>query len=259
MRLLIPLLAATLLVLAGCSADGDSDADSVTTPELGACRMLEPGDVAASANSAPIVDCEQDHTAETFAVGPLPSELDDAAYDDSDIGAFAYTTCSQAFMRFLGADESLALRTILSWAWFRPSQEAWDNGARWYRCDLVGGTDDASDFVLLPSTAKGLMSSGVPEDTWMACVNGEAVPGAPRIPCSEEHSWRAVTTIKVGADKDPYPGDRLVEVRSRDFCDTSVSAWLGYPLQYKFAYTWFHEAEWKTGNRRSICWAWTTT
>ena len=149
MRLLLLPFAATLLVLAGCST-GDSDGDSVAAPELGACRMLEPDDVAASANSAPTVDCADDHTAETYAVGPLPSELDDAAYDDADIGAFAYSTCSQAFMKFLGADESIALRTILSWAWFRPSEEAWDNGARWYRCDLVGGTEDASDFVLLP-------------------------------------------------------------------------------------------------------------
>ena len=255
--LIVPLLA--LLLLAPACSDGAADADSVETPTLGACRLLAPEDVAASANSADTVDCAADHTAQTFAVGPLPSELARAAYDDPDIGAFAYQTCSTTFMKFLGADESLALRTLLSWAWFRPSQEAWDNGARWYRCDLVGGTDDATAFVLLPETAEGLMSSGVPGDEWMACVNGEAVPGAVRIPCSEEHTWRAVTTIKVGADKDPYPGDRVVEVTSRDFCDASVSAWLDYPLQYKFAYTWFHEAEWKTGNRRSVCWAWTAS
>ena len=51
------------------------------------------------------------------------------------------------------------------------------------------------------------------------------------------------------------PGDRLVEVRTRDFCDKSVGAVLGYPVRYDFAYTWFHEAEWEVGNRRSICWA----
>lgn len=259
-RLLTGPLLALLLLATACSQDtGAEDATSVAAPELGACRLLAPEDVAASANAAPTVDCAEDHTAETYAVGPLPSELDDAAYDDPDIGAFAYQTCTRAFMNFLGADESLAMRTLLSWAWFRPSEEAWDNGARWYRCDLVGGTEEATEFVTLPETAEGLMSSGVPDDQWMSCVDGEAVPGAPRIPCSEDHTWRAVTTIKVGAEGDPYPGDRLVEVTSRDYCDDSVSAWLGYPLQYKFAYTWFHEAEWKTGNRRSICWAWTTT
>lgn len=256
--LIVPTLMLALLST-GCSETDGPKADSVAAPELGACRLLTPESVAAAANSGEIVDCSEDHTAETYAVGPLPSEMKQAAYDDPDLGAFAYETCSKAFTKFLGADESLSMRTLLSWAWFRPSESAWKNGARWYRCDLVGGGEGAAEFVRLPTTAEGLMSSGLAEDEWMACVNGESVPGAPQTPCSEKHTWRAVTTIKVGAEKDRYPGDRLVEVKSRDFCDDSVSAWLGYPLTYKFAYTWFHEAEWKTGNRRSICWAWTTT
>ncbi len=75
------------------------------------------------------------------------------------------------------------------------------------------------------------------------------------MPCSEPHTWRAVTTIKLGEPEDDYPGDRLVEVQTRDYCDKSVAAVLGYPVSYDFAYTWFHEAEWQVGNRRSICWA----
>jgi hypothetical protein len=34
-----------------------------------------------------------------------------------------------------------------------------------------------------------------------------------------------------------------------------VGAWLNYPVDYDYGYTYFHEAEWKAGNRRSICWA----
>ena len=154
---------------------------------LGACT-----DSAGDGGSA------DDHPAETFAVGSLPAALDDATYDDADVGAFAYKTCERAHRKFLDTDESLTMRTLWSWAWFRPSQDAWAEGARWYSCDVVGGNED------------------------------------------------------------PYPGDRLVEVISRDHCGNSVSAWLECRLQYKFAHTWFHEAEWKTGNRRSICWAWTT-
>ena len=78
------------------------------------------------------------------------------------------------------------------------------------------------------------------------------------MPCSEPHTWRAVTTIKLGDEGDPYPGDRLVEVTTRDFCSESVGRWLGYPADYDFGYTWFHEAEWQAGNRRSVCWAKTT-
>ena len=35
----------------------------------------------------------------------------------------------------------------------------------------------------------------------------------------------------------------------------SVGAWLNYPIDFEFGYTWFHEGEWKAGNRRTVCWA----
>jgi hypothetical protein len=252
-------LLATLL-LAACTASGqgsdvDPDqVDAVEAPELGACRMLTPADVAQPSNATRTVDCGQPHTAQTFAVGQLPDEFTDAAYDDESLGAFAYRECSRGFQKFLGGDESLVMRTVVSWAWFRPSEQAWDEGARWYRCDVVGGGDRSADYVELPEDAKGLLLGRV-DDRWMVCANGPTVAGAARVPCSEPHNWRAVTTIKLGEPEDDYPGDRLVEVRSRDFCDKSVGAVLGYPVKYDFAYTWFHEAEWEVGNRRSICWA----
>ena len=44
------------------------------------------------------------------------------------------------------------MRVQLSWAWFRPSERGWDKGARWYRCDLVGGPANA-DVVRRPADA----------------------------------------------------------------------------------------------------------
>ncbi len=251
------------LVLAGCSADSRGAAnvdpqqvDATSVPELGACRMLTPDDVAEPSNATKTVPCTEPHTAETFAIGPLPGEFDDAAYDDREIGAWAYHRCSDQFRRFLGADDSLVMRTVLSWAWFRPSEKAWEDGARWYRCDVVGGGEHSETYVELPKTARGLLQTK-PEDRdqWMVCADGPSVQRSPRVPCSEPHTWRAVTTIKVGEPDDAYPGDRLVEVTSRDYCSESVGAWLGYPPEYDFGYTWFGEPEWKAGNRRSVCWA----
>ena len=106
-------------------------------------------------NATKTVDCAEPHTAETFAVGELPESLEDAGYDDREVGAFAYETCSKKFMAFLGADESLVMRTVVSWAWFRPSEKAWDDGARWYRCDVVGGGDDSTSYVDLPDDRQG--------------------------------------------------------------------------------------------------------
>jgi hypothetical protein len=250
-----------LVAAAGCGGDGNADpdvdpkqVDAVEPPENGLCRMLTTDDIAEPANATRAVDCTKKHNAETFAVGALPPEFDDAGYDDPELGQFAYQTCSEKFERFLGADESLVMRTIVSWAWFRPSEKAWDKGARWYRCDAVGGGEQSTELVPLPDTAKDLLT-GRPADRWMVCVNGPSVAGNVKIPCNRRHTWRAVTTIKVGLDTDKYPGDRLVEVKTKEFCSDSVGAWMNYPVDYDFAYTWFKKAEWEAGNRRSICWA----
>ncbi|WP_201931577.1 septum formation family protein [Nocardioides donggukensis] len=246
-------------LLAGCTSEADpavdpEQVDSVAEPELGACRMLTPEDVAAPSNATRTVDCEDEHTAETYAVGTLPDKFADSDYRDAALGKFAYKTCGKGFEKFLGGDESLVMRTVLSWAWFRPSENAWAEGARWYRCDVVGGGEQSMEYSTLPTTAKGLLL-GRPADRWMVCAQGPSVAGSVKVPCSQKHAWRAVTTIKVGLDTDDYPGDRLVEVRTNEFCSDSVGAWMNYPVNYDYAYTWFREAEWEAGNRRSVCWA----
>lgn len=265
-RLAAAFVALLLGALSACTQDvapvsseqeqeGQEDIDSIETPKLGTCRILDAADIEQSSNASEVVDCKDDHTAETFAVGTFPQRLTDGAgADNPGLGAYIFDVCSKRFLRFVGGEESSVLRSTLNWAWFRPSDEAWDKGARWYRCDVVGGGDQVSGFIALPKTAKGLLL-GKPADEWMVCVNAPDVVGAPRIPCSEPHTWRAISTIVLGDAKDPYPGDRLVEVKTRDYCSDQVAYWLNNPIDYDFGYTYFHEAEWKTGNRRSICWA----
>jgi hypothetical protein len=242
------------LALSACGDTNAAPAADKEPPTLGACRVLTPSDVAKASNSSPVVECSEEHTAETFAVGDLPEEFDDVEYDDADLGAWAYRTCSKEFKEFLGADDSLVMRTVVSWAWFRPTEDAWDADARWYRCDVVGGGEQSKGYVALPTSAKGLLL-GRPQDEWMVCADGDTVAGSVKVPCTEAHDWRAVTTISLGDAKDDYPGDRLAEVTTRDFCSKSVGAWLNYPVDYDFGYTWFHQAEWDAGNRRSVCWA----
>ena len=244
-----------LLLVTGCTpgqAD-DEAAASTTAPVLGDCRVLTPEDIAKPDNDSPVVDCAAEHTAETFAIGSFPDDIR-ADVGSRELGAYVYRTCKQQFGRFLGGEESTVMRSMFTWAWFRPSPAAWDQGARWYRCDVVGGGEQSKQLLELPRTAKGLLL-GRPDDRWMVCADGSTVSGSVKISCSEPHTWRAVTTIVLGKEGDAYPGDRVVEVRTRDFCSGSVGAWLNYPVDYDFGYTWFHEAEWKAGNRRSICWA----
>ena len=229
---------------------------SVEPPAEGACRQLEPADIAESSNDSATVSCKADHTAETFYVGAFRGKDAQLEPDDPALGATVFKVCDKGFKRFTGADDSLAMRSVLSWAWFRPTDDAWGQGARWYRCDVVGGTEASETLVTLPArTAKGVLL-GIPDDQWLSCVADATVSGSPRVPCSERHAWRAVSTIVVGTPQERYPGDRVVMVRSRDYCSDWVGAWMNYPVtDYQFAYTWFPRGEWDAGNRRSICWA----
>jgi hypothetical protein len=79
------------------------------------------------------------------------------------------------------------------------------------------------------------------------------------VPCSQPHDWRAVSIIKVGEPGDTYPGDAAVKAKTASYCKGSVSASLGYPNDYDYGYTWFGAEEWAAGNRRSVCWARTSS
>jgi hypothetical protein len=269
-RLLVPAL---LVVATGCSsgaaeetggtggpggADGGTgevaQGEPAAAPRLGACRLLTTDDISAASNETEPVACSEPHTAETFAIGEFPDRVAANGIDDPALGAYVFDTCERKFERFLGGNESLVMRATVTWAWFGPSQEAWEDGARWWRCDVVGGGATSAELTELPETARGALLGRV-DDRWLTCAAGPTVAKAPRVPCSEPHNWRAVTTISLGDEKDPYPGDRLVEVQTRDYCSDSVGAWLNYPVDYDYGYSWFHEAEWEAGNRRSICWA----
>jgi hypothetical protein len=254
LRVVVLLLLVAPVLTACFGAAGGSASGAGPAPDVGACRLLTPDDVAQPTNDTEVVSCDQPHTAQTFAVASLPDRFDDAAYDDGALAAYVYRTCTHEFIDFTGADESLAMRTILSWAWFRPSTSSWRAGARWYRCDVIGGGEQTLSYVDLPLTTKGLLL-GRPKDEWMVCAQGATVSGSVKVPCSEKHDWRAVTTIVLGQGNDRYPGDHEIQSRTRDFCSKSVGAWLDYPVDYDFGYSWFHRMEWDAGNRRSVCWA----
>lgn len=260
-RLLLALVALLVLALvAGCATEdqgsgADPDqVDAVEAPRLGACRDLAPRDLALPSNATRSVSCREDHTAETFLVATFPESLRDLEVTDDGLAAYASRACSARFATFVGTDESTALRSLLSYVWFRPSARAWDKGARWFRCDAVAGTQASTSLPDLPPTARGLLA-GRPDDRWLACVAAPTVQDAPRVPCSTEHRWRAVTTIKVGEETTPWPGTEVVAQRTRQFCDGSVRAWLDYPEEYDYGYTFFGPEAWAAGNRRSVCWA----
>jgi hypothetical protein len=245
------------LLCAACGSSGGAPASASAVPQVGLCRNLTAKDIAASSNEEAPVDCADPHDAETYASGPLPDKFAHVAYDDASVGDWVYLTCTDRLQHHLGTDESTLMRSILTWVWFRPTQAAWSAGARWYRCDLVGG--QAPAYVDLPTTTDNLLRGKNLSDQWMVCAKGASVDSGTRVPCAQPHDWRAVTTIKVGEPEDTYPGDDAVRAKTAQYCSGSVSAYLGYPAAYDYGYTWFGQDQWDAGNRRSVCWAKTTS
>lgn len=251
-----------LAFLTGCTnpsaeeleADPSPVSVSVEAPAVGACRMLSTDDIRESSNDTEPVACSEPHTAEAFVVEEFGGRLASAEREDPSLAARVYKRCQREFIEFTGGTESLVMRSMLTWAWFRPTEEQWDAGARWFRCDAIGGGEHSDELFDLPVTARGALL-GQPDDRWMLCADGPTVAGSVKVSCDQPHTWRAATTIVLGKPEAPYPGKRVAEVRTRDFCSESVGAWLGFPLEYDYGYTWFHEADWEAGNRRSICWA----
>ncbi|MEP9385058.1 septum formation family protein [Nocardioides cheoyonin] len=257
--LALPVLLAAFL-LAGCSGGGTShgadpaQVDSTEVPSVGTCRNLTRADVARPTNASPLVACDDPHNAETYAAGRLPKRFADVKPDDDALSDWVYDRCTVLLEKHLGADQSLLMRSMLSWVWFGPSDRAWEKGARWFRCDLVGGGESGAPYVDLPTNTTNMLRGKNIDDRWMVCARGASV-NSTKVPCSEKHAWRAVTTIKLGEPKDSYPGDDTVKTKTRSYCADSVKAWLGYPESYDYGYTWFGEDEWDAGNRRSVCWA----
>jgi hypothetical protein len=257
--LLLLSLLLPLTLVGGCGggpatpAGGSGRADATAVPQDGVCRNLRRVDTSRPSNATRVVPCTDPHNAETYATGSLPRSFAHVDVDDPDLDVWAYQTCGTGLRRHLATTDSVAMRSMLTWVWFRPSERAWRDGARWYRCDVVGGGAGSGRFLDLPTTTTGLLAR--PDDHWMTCARGSDPDHGTKLPCTEAHAWRAVTTIKVGEPDDPYPGDAAVARKSKDFCASSVAAWLQYPTDYDYAYTWFGEREWAAGNRRSVCWA----
>lgn len=257
-------LSSVLLLLAlaclGCSESGaqpgadPAQVNAMEAPRNHACRDLTKADLEQPTNATRTVSCSAPHNAQTYASGDLPEEFDDVELDDTSLGEWAYDKCSNALEKHLGATESALMRSMISWVWYSPSEDAWDDGARWYRCDLVGGGRGGAVQTDLPTDTKNLFRSKHVDDRWMVCARGKDVNGV-KVPCSKPHTWRAVTTIKLGEPADEYPGKQAVVEKTSSYCEESVNAWLGYPDSYDYGYTWFGADDWKAGNRLSVCWA----
>jgi hypothetical protein len=142
---------------------------------------------------------------------------------------------------------------MLRAVWFTPTVQASDEGADWFRCDVIAVAGD-QQLATLTGTLKGALGSAGASGPWAMC--GTAQPGSPsfrRVPCREKHSWRALRTVALdGAD---YPGQAAAKAAGQDACQEAGREVAADALDYRWGYEWPTRAQWDAGQTYGICWA----
>lgn len=242
----------------------NEDPDAATTPEPPRrpepleCRRMAYQGALAPTNSSKPVDCQQAHTAQTFAVGRLDTAVDGhlLAVDSERVQQQVADTCPDRLAEFLGTDPETLDLTMVRPVWFTPTVEESDLGADWYRCDAVVLH---SPDKLARLTGGGLKNALADEDALDRLgVCSRAEPGtegfAPLL-CREQHSWRAVERVGLGGlSDDSYPGQEAVRAAGQDTCEQAGREIADDPLDFEWAYEWPTAEQWRDGQRFGRCW-----
>ncbi|GAB7006174.1 hypothetical protein JCM18899A_36470 [Nocardioides sp. AN3] len=270
-RLLVPLVG-LLLLLAGCTSGdpkaGTSSGGSATAhatapaparasaapaPADRTCHRLSYAQALAPTTTDTPVPCRGAHTSQTYAVGRVSTEVSGhlVAIDSPRVQRQVRTICPRQLGAFLGASTERLRLSMLRPVWFTPTVAASDQGADWFRCDVIAVAGD-QQLASLTGTLKGAL--GGSSDTYGMC--GTAEPGTTafrRVLCRERHSWRALRSVSLGGGA--YPGAAAAKAAGQRPCQAAGKTVAKDALDYKWGYEWPTAAQWAAGQTYGICWA----
>jgi hypothetical protein len=273
---LLPALAAAVLLAAGCTSGGTSSdgaasprasstgptatapaplpsASAVPTPAAFACHALTYAQALAPTTADAPVPCRSAHTAQTYAVGRLITEVGGhlIAVDSPRVQRQVRTTCPQRLAAFLGASPERLRLSMLRPVWFTPTVAASEAGADWFRCDVIAVAGD-NQLAPLTGTLRGALRGS--SDAYAMC--GTAQPGTAgfrRVLCQEKHSWRALRTVAIPGRS--YPGAGAARAAGQKPCQQAGKSVAKDALDYKWGYEWPTAAQWAAGQTYGFCWA----
>ncbi|MCH1868450.1 septum formation family protein [Nocardioides sp. CFH 31398] len=239
------------------TTEGDQpDPAAATRPEPQTCYPLGFDDALAPTSEVEPVECTTEHTSRTFAVGDLDLVVDGhlLAVDSERAQAQPAEQCPPRLAEFLGGSEDDLRLSVLRAVWFSPTVEQSDEGASWYRCDVIAL---ARQGELLPLTGRleGLFSRPDAAAAYALCATAEpGTDGFDRVPCSaDDASWRAIATVPL-ADTEDYPGEDQVSGAGDGVCEDAARDAAPDPLNFRFGYEYPTAEQWDAGQRYGVCW-----
>ena len=140
---------------------------------------------------------------------------------------------------------------------FTPTLEQSDEGAAWYRCDVVAVTGDEQVAKIDHDLAGALKS---PEGRTEFALCGTAQPGTAafsRVLCGADHSWKAISVIDLSkkSDNGRYPGVAGVKDAGQQVCADAARAIASDALDYEWGYEWPTKDQWEAGQSYGRCWS----
>jgi len=264
---LVAALLPALLVVAGCTADEaepESPAPSsspkptaspVPLPEKGACYRLSFQDVLAASNAADEVRCREEHTSMTYAVGTLDRVVDGhlLAVDSDRVLDRLAERCPERLTELVGGTLEESRLSMLRPVWFTPTLAQADEGADWFRCDVIAVAGQES-LAPLPRRLAGALETEDGRRTWGMC--GTDQPDSEdfeRVLCSAPHSWRAITVVPF--EPGDYPGEDVVRERGQTPCEDAGRGVADDALNFQWGYEWPTREQWASGQTYGRCWA----
>jgi hypothetical protein len=274
---------ATALLLAGCSGEPAASPDPSPSsgpvsgapsgspseatpstppvvpqaPRLAACYRLSTTQLTKPTNASSPVPCRTRHTAQTIYVGMLDTVVDGhaVAVDSARVQRQLSTTCPRKLAAYVGGSAAVRDLSRFNVVWYSPTLEQSDQGADWFRCDLIAfaGQDQ---LAALPGTRRlrGVLDdSGALADYGLCGTSAPGQRGFERVICGRPHSWRAIDTIGIAGGA-RYPGTARVRKAGDANCKDLAQARASNTLKFRYGWEWPSKQQWQRGQHFGYCW-----
>ena len=186
-------------------------------PRTGQCHRMTSSESRAPVATAAEVSCSRPHNTVIAYVGLVPGALT-AQTPLARRRTIARQVCEPAFRRVAGGTPAARATSILTWAFFTPSQQQLEHGARWVRCDLLARS--GNDLVQLPATTP-VLRRGIPQQL-RVCQNRQGSD----VSCAGPHQFRVEAVFRPRGNA--YPSLQAFTPVARNRCKLLMGGYGGY-------------------------------
>ncbi len=221
-----------------------------------ACYRLSFDQALAAVSRARPRPCDDEHTARTIAVGQVADLVEGplGSIDGAKAQRAVAAECPRRLAAFLGGPEQALRLSMFRPAWFTPTLAQAEGGAGWFRCDVIALASEGT-LAPLEGRLEGMLGrSGDWKATYGLCATAEpGTEGFERVACGSPHTWRALTTVPIDADR--YPGVDAVRDLGTTPCTDAARAVAEDALDFQWGYEWPSLEQWRAGRHYGVCWA----